>query len=134
MSAKKNIFDTKMIIYILIIVLIVAGIYIVITGPQPEDRVQIYFPNEILENPQTRENLIGERIIIEGYYTTNLGIVGTPNNPLVGIALDVTQLVNTTSDLPLKANTKYEFTGVLQRGESQLSSSVLFIAEIADEV
>jgi hypothetical protein len=134
MSAKKNIFDTKTIIYLLIVILIIAGIYIVVTSPQPEDQIQTYYPNEILENPQTQENLIGERIIIEGYYDTEHGIVSTPNDPLVGIALDDTQLDNKTSDLPLESNTKYEFTGILQRDPSPLSSSVLFIAEIADEV
>jgi len=130
MSAKRSKIDTRTMLYILIVVLIVIGAYYFISNmSEPE---KWYSPGDV------RENLVGQKINVQGFYEPDLydgSIVSDYNNVDEGFLR--VDLSNVDSNLlPLKTQTKFKFTGELQEitGEFQGLTVLILMAESVDEV
>jgi hypothetical protein len=133
MSAKRSKLDTRTILYILIIILVIVGGYYLITN-MPEE-VKTYSPDDVLRQ---QNQLIGKTIVVEGYYDPDIysgSIVSTTVAPTSGLRADISGLDN--ESLPLNTNVKYEFKGVLERiteeSEGPAPPNVVVIL-IVDEV
>ena len=114
MNAKKKRFDTRNILIILIIIVIIGAGYTLITNLPAE--IDTLSPQEVRRNIRTYLN---KTIIVEGYYEPDIeegSIVSRPINQLSEppdswLKIDVTNLDN--KSLPLSSDIKYHFTGVL---------------------
>jgi len=139
MSVKKSRrkIETRTILYILIVIIIIGGAYIFITS-QPASKTY-YDPIKVLNNKEKFVEM-GE-IIIEGYYDADVveggGIVSTSNTDPgseeqpTGLRLDITNVENTSK---LQENVKLHFTGTLVKDETDpLGNAVIFQARLIDD-
>ena len=115
MSAKKSFIEPRTLIYILIVILIIAGIaYYVLT----------YEPSDVLTVSQVisqKEGLIGDTIKVEGiYYSEEEDLLSSTYisdaNPVYTntIRLNLTQIGNETN---VVEDQKYIVTGVLTQNQ-----------------
>ena len=140
MSAKKGrkMIETRTLLYILLVIIIIGGIYIFISSQGPAEKW--YDPEYILSN---KESFVesGETIIIEGYYDPITGdgsiVKSSYQDPgsepsTRALKLDATNVANYTEKLV--EHTKLHFTGHLEYIDSDNPfSGVVFIAsEISD--
>ena len=130
MSAKKRRFDTRTILIVLLIAVIIAAVYIWVTNLPPEE--DTLTPGEVLDNQDHYLN--GESIIVKGLYdNTGEGdvIVSTMDTTTARDELRV-DLTSATGDTPAVQGEKYKFTGILIR-ESPLDPITL-VAENVERV
>ena len=136
MSAKRRRFDTRTVLTVLFIIVVIAAVYVLITNlPVEED---VLSPEEITRNPQL---YLGEKIVVEGYYEADIdggSIVSIPVDPISpppeSLRIDISNLGNET--LPLYADLKYHFTGVLTQLDPGSSPTIVYIlvVEKAEQV
>ena len=140
MSAKKGRrkIETRTLLYILLVIIIICGAYIFISSQEP---TPTYYNPEYVKANSASFIESGETIIIEGYYDSNVeggGIVKTSyqdpgsGTPATGLKLDASNVANFSEKLI--ENTKLHFTGHLEYiTPDNMYSGVVFIAsEITD--
>jgi len=140
MVAKKGRrkIETKTVLYILIIVIIIGGIYIFISSQPP--KTDYRDPEDVLAN---KDDIISrnQTIIIRGYYDADVveggGIVSISyahsgaEDPTHGLPLDTTKVDNLSK---LRENEVLLFTGKLVYDESDpFGNSVIFEATKIDD-
>lgn len=135
MSAKKKRFDTRTILIVLFVIVIIAAGYIVITNLPAEEEYLI--PEEVLSNRDFYLN--GEPIVVKGYYDLdgNDPVVVSTMSTIEGrttLELDLEGLSDNETDI-LRTGNKYKFTGVLNLvDENNPLGPVIFVVEKIEEV
>jgi hypothetical protein len=135
MSAKRRKFDTRTILIMLFVIIIIAAVYIYITNlPAEEDTLT---PEEVRRNIPTYLN---KRIVVEGYYEPDIdegSIVSNPLDPLLPppdswLRIDTINLDNVS----IFTDVKYHFTGVLTKLEivGSPTPDYVLVAEKAKQV
>lgn len=134
MSAKRKRFDTRTVLIVLFVIVVIAAGYILITNLPVEE--ETFTPEELLMNPGKYLN--GESIVVKGFYditTEGPSIVSTMST-ITGrsaLRLDYSGVANATDILI--TGTKYKFTGVLTLiDENNPLGPVIFVAEQIKEV
>jgi len=129
MSVKRRKYDTRTILIVLFVIVVIAAGYILITNlPAEEDWLT---PEELLGNKNTY--LDGRTIVVRGYYDSNEGaIVSTTKNVEKSILpLDYSNVKNATDIL--RDGVKFDFTGILEAvdtgGSVPPGTVVVFVAE-----
>ena len=129
MSAKRRIFDTRTILIILFVIVIIGAAYILITNlPVAEDTLT---PGEVLTNQGHYLN--GGLIIVKGLYdvTSEGGVIVTTMDTTTArdeLRLDYSNVANATEILI--QGQKYKFKGVLRyENEENPLSPVILVAE-----
>ncbi len=129
MSVKRRKYDTKTILIVLFVIVVIAAGYILITNlPAEEDWLT---PEELLGNKNTY--LDGRTIVVRGYYDSNeRAIVSTTKNVEKSILpLNYSSVKNATDIL--KDGVKFDFTGILESvdtgGSVPPGTVVVFVAE-----
>ena len=128
MSAKRKRFDTRTVLIVLLVIVIIASAYIVITNLPAEENY--LSPEEVTRNPQLYLN---DEIIVEGYYEPDIeggSIVSLPTDPLSAppgswLKLDISNVGN--ESLPLYSDIKYHFTGLLTETIPTGSPAVVYV-------
>ena len=134
MSAKRKRFDTRTVLIILFIIVIIAAGYIFITNLPAEE--ETFAPEELLMNPGKYLNV--ESIVVKGFYvitTEGPSIVSTLSTVTgrPSLRLDYSGVANATDILI--TDTKYKFTGVLTLvDENNPLGPLIFVAEQIKEV
>ena len=134
MSAKKKRFDTRTILIVLFVIVVIAAGYIVITNLPAEE--EYLTPEEVLRN---KDNYLNETIIVKGLYDLDGGkdvVVSTMStvNGRAPLEIDLEGFSENETDI-LKTGNKYKFTGVLKLNEEdQLGVSVKLVVEKIEEV
>ena len=127
--AKKGMnLDFKTLITILIIVGIIAGVaYVVLTYEEPP---KVYNIDQVFAK---KASLMGEEIIVEGYYYTQIdgpslisATFDSNPNPTTWLPLNIDNVLNATEKLV--ENSKYEITGILQ--ERQNNPDIPSLADV----
>ena len=134
MSATKGRrkIETRTLLYILLVVVIIGGVYIFITNQPPE--IEKYSPSDVIDD---KIDLIesGETIIVRGYYYADVkdgGLVDVFRDigsevPASGLKLDATGVDNVT--IKLSEGVRLDFTGHLEYIDPDKPfSDVIFIA------
>ena len=135
MSAKKKRFDTRTILIVLFVIVIIAAGYIVITNLPAEEEYLI--PEEVISNRDFYLN--GEPIVVKGYYDLdgNDPVVVSTMSTIEGrttLELDLEGLSDNETDI-LRTGNKYKFTGVLNLvDENNPLGPVIFVVEKIEEV
>ena len=135
MSAKKKRFDTRTILIVLFVIVVIAAGYIVITNLPAEEEYLI--PEEVSSNRDFYLN--GEPIVVKGYYDLdgNDPVVVSTMSTIEGritLELDLEGLSDNETDI-LRTGNKYKFTGVLILvDENNPLGPVIFVVEKIEEV
>jgi len=135
MSAKKKRFDTRTILIVLFVIVIIAAGYIVITNLPAEEEYLI--PEEVISNRDFYLN--GEPIVVKGYYDLdgNDPVVVSTMSTIEGrttLELDFEGFSDNETDI-LRTGNKYKFTGVLILvDENNPLGPVIFVVEKIEEV
>lgn len=129
MSVKRRKYDTRTILIVLFVIVVIAAGYILITNlPAEEDWLT---PEELLGNKNTY--LDGRTIVVRGYYDSNeRAIVSTTKNVEKSILpLNYSSVKNATDIL--RDGVKFDFTGILEAvdtgGSVPPGTVVVFVAE-----
>jgi hypothetical protein len=129
MSTKRKKFDTRTILIVLFVIVVIAATYIFITNlPAEEDTLT---PEEVRRNIQLYLN---KNIVVEGYYEPDFdggSIVSNPIDQLSSppdswLRIDITNLDNES----VFEDIKYHFTGIVTELEiegSPTKNYVLFV-------
>ena len=134
MRAKRRKFDTRTILIVLFVIVILAAAYIVITNlPVEEDYLT---PEEVLGNKELYLN--GDPIVVKGYYIYEAGnpVVVSTLSTVVGrssLRLNFDNLDENETDI-LRTNVKFKFTGILTLVDENNPYAVIFIVEKIEEV
>ena len=133
---RKNFLN---IIIVIVIVIIIIAAYGFLSNPQ--EPVEIYYPDEVVENS---DEYLNEKITVEGYYYNENrpegeGVISKSiltegsSSSVVIITLPVDHSNVNTSGL-LIDEIKYRFTGTLIEKESEYGKPVILIAEKIEQV
>jgi len=106
----KNIENRTILIIFAVVLIILAGYYIITNLPATKNYLSV---EEVLRN---KENYLNNgTIIIRGYYDSNLQAIVSTMSDVIGksfLRLDYTEVENYTDIL--KNGVKFDFTGILQ--------------------
>jgi len=106
----KNIENRTILIIFAVVLIILAGYYIITNLPATKNYLSV---EEVLRN---KENYLNNgTIIIRGYYDSNLQAIVSTMSDIIGksfLRLDYTEVENYTDIL--KNGVKFDFTGILQ--------------------
>ena len=137
MVIKRRRFDTRTVLIVLFVILIIVAVYFLITNlPVKEE----YLTPEMVAN--NIQQYINKSIVVEGYYEPDIeegSIVSKPIDQMSGpprswLRIDVSNLGN--ESLPLYTDKKYHFTGIVSQldiGSSPTPVYKLFVEKV-DEV
>ena len=137
MVIKRRRFDTRTVLIVLFVILIIVAVYFLITNlPVKEE----YLTPEMVAN--NIQQYINKSIVVEGYYEPDIeegSIVSKPIDQMSGpprswLRIDVSNLG--IESLPLYTDKKYHFTGIviqLDIGSSPTPVYKLFVEKV-DEV
>jgi len=135
MSAKRKRFDTRTILIVLFVIVVIAAGYTVITNLPAEE--EYLTPEEVLSNKNYHLN--GAPIIVKGFYDLDGGndVVVSTMSTVTGrttLELDFEGLSDNETDI-LRTGNKYKFTGVLTLNEEDpLGVAVKLVVEKIEEV
>jgi hypothetical protein len=134
MVVKRRRFETRTVLIVLSIILIIIAVYILITNlPVNEE----YLTPEVVAN--NIQQYLNKSIIVEGYYEPDIeegSIVSKPIDQMSGpptswLRIDVSNLDN--ASLPLFTDVKYHFTGTVKQldiGSSPTPVYKLFVEKV----
>ena len=135
MSAKRRKFDTRTILIMLFVIVIIAAAYIYITNLPAEENTLT--PEEVRRNIPTYLN---KKIVVKGYYEPDIDEGSIVSNPIDQLSpppdswlrIDITNLSNES----LYTDVKYHFTGVLTELEivGSPTPDYVLVAEKAKQV
>jgi len=133
MSAKRRRYDTRTILIVLFIIVIIAAGYIFITNLPAEE--EWLTPEEIMRNKNVY--LGGGTIIVRGFYEiTNEGpAVVSTTSTVTGrtvLRLDYSGVTNAI-DILIES-IKYDFTGYIIEDENPFIDAVILVVEKIEEV
>ena len=129
MVAKKRRFETRTVLIVLFVIVVIASAYIIITNLPVEENYLT--PEEILLN---KYKYLDQKIIVRGYYDIVGGspvIVSTmvTTTGRSTLKFDFSMVDNATDDLYI-GTYKYDFSGTLKEDESNpISFDVILILE-----
>ncbi len=127
MVIKRRRFDTRTILIISLIIVIIAAVYLLVTNLPVEEK---FLTPELVAN--NIQQYLNKSIIVEGYYEPDIeegSIVSKPIDQLSGppsswLRIDVSNLDNET--LPLFTDVKYRFTGIVKQLDIGSSPSPIY--------
>ena len=132
MAKKGKRFDTRTLLIILLVLVIIGAGYVIVTN-LPEE-IDFVTPDEIKTN---KSNFLNQKVIVKGYYDTNANqpvIVSTMSNPgeREELKLDYSNIPNATDDL--RVGTVYYFTGTIIEDPDSIIFDVKLVANKFEKV
>jgi len=135
MSAKRRRrFETRTILIVLFIIVVIAAVYVLITNlPAEGDYVT---PEEVILN---KSKYLDQTIVVRGYYDIDGGnpVIVSTMSTTAGrsiLKFDYSNVDNATDKL-FVGKTKYDFTGVLRKDESNpIVLDVILVLEKFEDV
>ncbi len=131
----KKLIETKTLIYILIVLLIAGGVYLLISSTEDTEKVydieDIYAKNDGL-------GFINKTITIKGYYNSYYEVITSPNNyddatrnQILKVDMDENN-INTSN---IVYTTPYEFTGEIKKDTTTVQdpNDIILIVEKFEE-
>ena len=135
MSAKKRNYDTRTILIVLFVIVVIIAGYMVVTNLPEEEK--FLTPEEVLNNTDLYLN--GDEILVRGYYLLDPGgpvIVSTLTTTTGRAALDL-DLIGLDTNITdiLREEVKFKFYGVLKLDEDNpLGTAVIFDVNKIEEI